>query len=52
MKIRVWWNSVDVAGDNGEEIIEVSDNATEQEIEFDVKETAMQHFEFGWEAGE
>ncbi len=52
MKVRVWWSSVDAASVHGEEIIEVSDNATEQEIESDIKETAMQHFEFGGDVEE
>lgn len=51
MKIRVSWDSPDYyqPTEDTYEDIEVDDNATEEEIENVVKETAFEHFEYGYE---
>ena len=46
-KIRVAWD-YDPCEPNDCTDIEVDDNATEDEIERAVKETALQHFEWSW----
>ncbi len=47
MKIRVSWDSPDYY--QLPEDIEVDDNATEEEIEKAVKETAFEHFEYSYD---
>lgn len=51
MKVRVSWDSPDYyqPPEDTYEDIEVDDNATEEEIEKAVKETAFEHFEYGYE---
>lgn len=46
-KIRVAWD-YDPCEPNDCTDIEVDDNATEDEIERALKETALQHFEWSW----
>lgn len=47
-KIRVWWESNDACNVGGKEVIEVNDDATENEIEEAVKETVFGHFGWGY----
>lgn len=51
MKVRVSWDSPDYyqPPEDTYEDIEVDDNATEEEIEKAVKETAFEHFEYSYE---
>lgn len=51
MKVRVSWESPDYyqPPEDTYEDIEIDDNATEEEIEKAVKETAFEHFEYGYE---
>ncbi|MCZ3537196.1 hypothetical protein L2827_01255 [Lactobacillus gasseri] len=50
MKVRVSWDSPDYYQplEDTYEDIEVDDNATEEEIERAVKETAFEHFEYSY----
>ena len=51
MKIRVSWDSPDYyqLPEDTYEDIEVDDNATKEEIEKAVKETAFEHFEYSYD---
>ncbi|MGQ0436512.1 hypothetical protein [Lactobacillus gasseri] len=51
MKVRVSWDSPDYyqPTEDTYEDIEVDDNATEEEIENVVKETAFEHFEYSYD---
>lgn len=49
MKIRVWIQSPDNASFNEDDIIEVPDNISDEELEEIAKQIAMDHVEWGYE---
>lgn len=49
MKIRVWIQSPDNASFNEDDIIEVPDNISDEELEETAKQVAMDHIEWGYE---
>lgn len=48
IKLDVWSSCSDVNAE-WHDIIEITDNATEKEIEAAARETAHQHFEWGYD---
>lgn len=48
IKVDVWWSPM-LAGEGGHEVIEVDADASDARIEAEAKETAMQHFEWGYD---
>lgn len=49
MKIRVWIQSSDNASFNEDDIIEVPDNISDDELEGTARETAFEHIDWGYE---
>lgn len=49
MKIRVWIQSPDNASFNEDDIIEVPDNISDDELEETARETAFDHIDWGYE---
>lgn len=49
MKIRVWIQSPDNASFNEDDIIEVPDNISNDELEKTAREVALEHIEWGYE---
>ncbi|MBB1099987.1 hypothetical protein H5R88_07740 [Limosilactobacillus sp. WF-MT5-A] len=49
MKIRVWIQSPDNASFNEDDIIEVPDNISDDELEETAQETAFEHIDWGYE---
>ena len=49
MKIRVWIQSPDNVSFNEDDIIEVPDNISNDELEKTAREVALEHIEWGYE---
>lgn len=49
MKIRVWIQSPNNASFNEDDIIEVPDNISNDELEKTAREVALEHIEWGYE---
>ena len=49
MKIRVWIQSPDNASFSEDDIIEVPDNISNDELEETAREVALEHIEWGYE---
>ena len=45
-KVKAWWG---VGRDMDEDVMEFSDDATDEEIEEAVREYVMGYFDWGWE---